>query len=130
MTATDELRRLLNERGVNYEGETDEDGWAFTRWHGFDDTGWLAVSDEQCGLLDLRGRYLFTPAQAIAATLVAGTCEDLGGTDANGRDVFNCSGCGCVLSLYDIDGSNNLCTSFIFDYPRFCPECGARVVRP
>lgn len=69
MTATDELRRMLDERGVEYEDETDEDGWAFTRWHGFDDTGWLAASDELCGLLDLRGRYLFTPEQAIEATL-------------------------------------------------------------
>lgn len=57
----------------------------------------------------------------------ARTCKDLGGTDANGGPVFNCSECGCVLSLYDEDGANTLCTSFTFDYPRFCPECGARV---
>jgi len=56
------------------------------------------------------------------------TCNDLGGTGANGEQVFNCSKCGCVLSLYDRDGSNNLCTSFVHDYPRFCPECGRRVV--
>lgn len=55
-------------------------------------------------------------------------CHDLGGTGANGEQVFNCDKCGCVLSLYDRDGSNNLCTSFVFDYPRFCPECGAEVV--
>lgn len=66
-------------------------------------------------------------AQAIAATVGARTCKDLGGTDANGGPVFNCSECGCVLSLYDADGANTLCTSFTFDYPRFCPECGARV---
>lgn len=57
-----------------------------------------------------------------------GTCQDLGGTGANDEQVFNCSECGCVLSLYDRDGSNNLCTSFVFDYPRYCPECGRRVV--
>jgi hypothetical protein len=61
------------------------------------------------------------------ATVGARTCKDLGGTDANGGPVFNCSECGCVLSLYDAQGANTLCTSFIFDYPRFCPECGARV---
>ena len=78
-TATEVLRRMLDERGVEYEGETEEDGWAFTRWHGFDDTGWLAASDGVCGLLDLRGRYLFTPEQAIAATLgpkVTGNTSD------------------------------------------------------
>ncbi len=58
----------------------------------------------------------------------SGTCQDLGGTGANDEQVFNCSECGCVLSLYDRDGSNNLCTSFIFDYPRYCPECGRKVV--
>lgn len=61
------------------------------------------------------------------ATVGARTCKDLGGTDANGGPVFNCSECGCVLSLYDEQGANTLCTSFTFDYPRFCPECGARV---
>lgn len=62
-----------------------------------------------------------------AATVGVGTCKDLGGTGANGEDVFNCSECGCVLSLYDGEGVNTLCTSLIHDYPRFCPECGARV---
>lgn len=66
--------------------------------------------------------------QAIAATLGAGTCHDLGGTGANDEQVFNCSECGCVLSLYDSDGTNTLCTHFIYDYPRYCPECGRKVV--
>jgi hypothetical protein len=56
------------------------------------------------------------------------TCKDLGGTGANGEDVFNCSECGCVLSLYDGEGVNTLYTSFIYDYPRFCPECGKRII--
>ena len=56
------------------------------------------------------------------------TCHDLGGVDENGEQVFNCSECGCVMSLYDSDGSSVLCTSFIFDYPHFCPACGARAV--
>ena len=57
-----------------------------------------------------------------------GTCHDLGGTGANGEQVFDCSECGCVLSLYDRDGTNTLCTHFICDYPRYCPECGRKVV--
>lgn len=57
-----------------------------------------------------------------------GECTDNGGTDENGNQVFNCSECGCVLSLYDSDGMNNLCTSFVYDYPRYCPECGRRIV--
>lgn len=130
MSATDELRAMLDKRGVEWTNPNSCLRDEMTSWvaNGFDYDA-FEVPD---GTLVLTAAYQddLTPEQAIAATLGAGTCEDLGGTDANGRDVFNCSRCGCVLSLYDIDGSNNLCTSFIFDYPHFCPECGARVVRP
>ncbi len=56
------------------------------------------------------------------------TCHDLSGTGANGEQVFHCSECGCVMSLYDLDGANVLCTNHVFDYPRYCPNCGAEVV--
>ena len=72
-------------------------------------------------------RNLDAIEQAIAATVGAGTCKDLGGIGADGEVVFNCSECGCVLSVFDKDGMNNLCTSFIYDYPRFCPNCGRRI---
>ena len=55
------------------------------------------------------------------------TCDDIGNV-AEGGNEFHCSECGCVLQVYDDAGCNNLCTSFVFDWPRFCPECGAKVV--
>ena len=55
-------------------------------------------------------------------------CDDLGGVDYSGKPVFHCSKCSCVMSLYDSEGINTLCTNFICDYPRFCPECGSKVV--
>lgn len=115
MSATDELRRLLDERGVDYEGETDEDGWAFTRWHGFDDTGWRALSDELCGLLDLRGCHLFTPEQAIAATLGGGTCMNMEETDA---EWFSCSECNIELRVHEPFSAFSI---------HYCPNCGRRV---
>ena len=130
MTATDDLRRLLDERGVewrrtpHYSSESQDNETVF-EGNGIE---WYA-NDHLNGRLGLRAvRYEVTPEQAIDATLGRGTCHDLGGIGANGEQVFNCSECHCVLSLYDRDGSNNLCTSFIFDYPRYCPECGRRVV--
>jgi hypothetical protein len=57
-----------------------------------------------------------------------GDCHDAGGTDENGQQVFNCDACGCVLSLYHRDGTNTMCTHFIYDYPRYCPACRRRVV--
>ena len=122
MNASEELRRMLDECGVEW--------WP------------LGSNMTECVIDGIRykfrqvGRGLIvstctegtvTPEQAIAATLGRGECHDNGGTGANGEQVFNCSECGCVLSLYDRDGSNNLCTSFIFDYPRYCPECGRKV---
>lgn len=68
-----------------------------------------------------------TPEQVVDVFVGEETCKDLGGIGADGEQVFHCSECGCVLALYDKEGNNNLCTSFIFDYPRFCPECGARI---
>lgn len=117
MTATDELRRLLDERGVEWEA-----------WNDYitvvpPSTHYLEVSNGTLCVAIVDA----TPERAVAATLGPGTCRDLGGTGANGEQVFNCSECGCVLSLYDRDGSNNLCTSFVFDYPRYCPECGRKV---
>lgn len=128
-SATEELRRLLDERGVEWWNE-------FAAMHRsnythFEPDGGMFVDVwEQDGKLGIEAHtdYRFTPEQAIAATLGRGECQDLGGTGANDEQVFNCSECGCVLSLYDRDGSNNLCTSFIFDYPRYCPECGRKVV--
>lgn len=56
---------------------------------------------------------LFTPDQAIAATLGPGTCHDTWDTDLTGRLRFQCSECGAV-SLEIV--------------PRFCPNCGRKVV--
>lgn len=123
MSASDELRRLLDERGVEWRDSSDENVLHMTWndmecWFNEFPDGWTAWGMAKRG----------TPEQAIDATLGRGTCRDLSGTGANGEQVFKCSECGCVLSLYDRDGSNNLCTSFIFDYPRYCPECGRKVV--
>ena len=129
-SATEELRRLLDERGVEWRRTPHYSSESRDNETVFEGTGieWYA-NDHLNGRLGLRAvRYEVTPEQAVAATLGPGTCRDLGGTGANGEQVFNCSECGCVLSLYDRDGSNNLCTSFVFDYPRYCPECGRKVV--
>lgn len=124
-SATEVLRRLLDERGVEYEGETDEDGWAYTRWHGFDDTGWLAASDELCGLLDLRGRYLFTPEQAIAATLGSFNCTDDERTNGTCRNVaddgFECSECKSWWT-----GPRDTKPPMLWGF-KYCPNCGRRI---
>jgi hypothetical protein len=124
--ATGKLLALLEERGVTPKMIPFElDAIA---WQG-DICKWVAVydEDEEAFAVAVYENYL-SAEQAIVATLGSGTCDDLGGIGANGKEVFHCSKCGCILSLFDSDDMNTLCTSFICDYPRFCPECGRKVV--
>lgn len=71
MTATDELRALLDERGVEWEDFDGEPTWA-----GGD--GRMYYARQEFTFAGLTGNvtvYHLTPAQAIAATLGLGTCR-------------------------------------------------------
>lgn len=118
---------MLDERGVEWRKPSPEYWVLLGMPEGDSSTivGELSIEEAIDGTLVI---WNATPEQAIEATLGRETCHDLGGTDSNGQQVFKCDKCGCVLSLYDRDGVNTLCTRFVFDYPRFCPECGRKVV--
>ena len=76
MSATDELRKLLDERGVEHEDKHTElvpdiSGWDSTWWQGIAGMTFLAIEDKTCGregCVYINGTHL-TPEQAIAATL-------------------------------------------------------------
>ena len=116
MTATDELRRLLDERGVEYH--IDFDG--STEWES--STGDYS-SGVDCGDGKLVFTGCLTPAQAIEATLGRGTCYDVGDSTR-----FVCSECGCSLDLSDLDGEPTMWVKDMADTPNFCPNCGREVV--
>lgn len=112
MTATDRLRALLDERGVEWE-EAGYDSVAATFWY---DNGSFPVTaidgTDDCpeGMVSL-GAFL-PPEQAVEATLGRGTCHARNDEDTCGHDV--CSECGFVWpDDYSI---------------RYCPNCGRRVV--
>lgn len=120
MTATDELRRLLDERRVEW-GNVRNDGSEseyLTEWQ-FDDYESRAIAVEWAvgsGLSVEIRRYRLTPEQAIAATLGAGTCRyEL----KDGR--FVCSNCGRSTWAYEGKGDP-------LSPPNFCPNCGKRIV--
>lgn len=113
MTATDELCRLLEERGEQYIRHSD----GMVTWRYYSDPH--SAVEALDGTLQVTG---LTPEQAIAATLGAGTCcmeERHGG--------WYCTGCGEMVGTCDasselfIDGN----AVSIWNY---CPICGARVV--
>lgn len=108
MTATDELRRMLDERGVEWWESANLLGCIFTRWHS------PLFGDEVCAMengeegLVLFNHYM-SPTQAIEATLGRGTCKDV----AIEGEWFECSECGTVKQLI---------------HPHYCPNCGRKVV--
>lgn len=117
MNTDDELRAMLDERGVNWNyGIT---GAATTKFraNGVDLT-FMSMRD---GLVCTT---ILTPAQAIAATLGAGTChaiisDNLTESDGMGDAWADCSECGHLLFVLTDPNS---------EPPNFCPNCGRRVV--
>ena len=109
MTATDELRRLLDERGVEYETYIEQlTGFEHVEWR-FGENGsadfnlefgepWLAMSG-----------VVSDPAKAIEATLGRGTCRVV----SKPSDMWECE---CGKAWWH--GGE----------PNFCPNCGREVV--
>ena len=108
MTATEELRRMLDERGVEWERGLPTE----TIVREPIDALYVERPD---GRMHVYFRSYLTPEQAIAATLGRGTCHI---TD-NGPwgYPYVCSECG---ASFDADVNNGE-----FNY---CPNCGARCV--
>lgn len=112
MSAIDELCRMLDERGVEYEG-----GERSLRWR--DRYGIMMqafpLANGELGM----GVWSCTPEQAIAATLGAGTCHLIDTQFPTGDDSYfkTCSGCGFwIYNRYN------------WEKTRFCPHCGRKVV--
>lgn len=111
MTATDELRRLLDERGVEWlEGSPNK-----TKWHvggiEFVATNAWPRNDATRTKMVVHAMYP-TPEQAVEATLGRGTCEMEYVPDWMG---WHCKSC------------DNLRQGLRDQKPRYCPNCGRKV---
>lgn len=101
-SATERLRALLDERGVEHY-----DGIESTLWLK-DEHGYRASADEVSGGM-MQLVWGASPEQAVAATLGPGTCHKVWRRDGYGF----CSECG-----HNITGR----------WAVYCPNCGRRVV--
>ena len=115
MTATDELRRLLDERGVpwmchGYENHT----W----WAGVGGIGWHAEERPSVNGLYVKIEAALTHAQAIAVTLGAGTCRLKRAQWDDGTCTWGCICTACDAHLEHETGIGY----------NFCPNCGRKVV--
>ena len=124
MTATDELRRLLDERGVEWQ----DTGKRLTVGNGVripiqteyeQSCGgrWSTVTEALSGTLNVNN---LTPEQAIYATLGRGTCQ-IETTESwlPAERYHRCKHCGAFFAVLDASGDIPPCV---------CPNCGAKVV--
>ena len=123
MTATDELRRMLDERGVEWDELSNKEGDRITRWK---DANGRYVSALDCGETQYFADFYWGPTaqQAIEATLGRGTCHDEGDPGD-----FCCSECG-VRMFTDTSDTYTMIASdghTIIKHPNYCPNCGRRV---
>ena len=117
-TATERLRALLDERGVEWEDMSirpyactswrDPDGEPCTALEGADD-----IPDGK-----LSAQALLTPEQAIAATLGSGTCELVNAAEDLGDGTSSCMCFECGYTALDD----------WWDEFNYCPNCGRKVV--
>lgn len=114
-SATDELRRMLDERGVEWWEGWDKD---LTCYDGANGVRYIA--DVTLGEMFFRSMLPVTPAQAVEATLGRGTCKlpetrvDHGSIEYNGVTEWRrCSVCGEEVLACPAN---------------FCPNCGREVV--
>lgn len=128
MTATDELRRMLDERGVKYSYECVTEGTLFVVTR---DVRIYYILAREKGF-EVWSNWL-TPEQAIAVTLGSCNCSDNCTNsertetcyDTGESRIFHCSECGLGLDDVFIDDEEYYPFA---DFPRFCPNCGAKVV--
>lgn len=112
MSAIDELRKLLDERGVKWDGKTYKEA---TFWN--DDINMAVASEGIDGKLWVSQNL--TPAQAVEATLGRGECHNVGYYLDQTR--FYCSAC-------DYNGWVKHAADGVDRIPAYCPNCGRKVV--
>ena len=113
-SATERLRAMLDERGVEYEAP--HAGFTIVRTDNAVCKFYETLEEPERGVFAVVTTDWLTPEQAIAATLGFGECSNL----ADEAGWFECSSCGAEASV-EWRGSG-------YGVPRFCPNCGRKVV--
>lgn len=123
MSATEELRRMLDERGVEWT-ESDSKYVKETCWPFMGELTAMFVEFDNGETRFSCDHWCFTPEQAIAATLGGGECEMVtSGTPCDGNTDKACTSCGAYNIGEYYDGNSHIAVA------KFCPECGKAVKR-
>lgn len=120
MTATEELRALLEELGVRWTDHGCENSlW----WKGFDGVRWHAENRHCVDGWCVKVEAVITPAQAVEATFGRGECKMQLRDDIRGhayQDTYECSECGEQVTRETYMGES--------EPPHYCHGCGRKVV--
>ena len=116
-TATERLRELLDERGVEWWKPVQMEGSEYTRWHDANGMEWTTSEIHVSRKLRI-GASFITPEQAIDATLGRGTCHLINAADDLGVGTSSCMCFECGYTALDE----------WWDEFNFCPRCGRKVV--
>lgn len=133
MSATEELRRLLDERGVEWMPSV-FDPQHETFYSVENGVGFIVTEFPEIGRMSLACDMRITPEQAIDATLGRGTCHNISKVmDKHGQARFACSECGAWIDsrmLWNPECRNGE-SPWVKDCKlNFCPNCGRRIVEP
>ena len=115
-TATDELCRLLDERGVEWETNETATGIKHIIWRLSESSWWDWYEDSSTGWL-AGWQQCTAPEYAIEATLGRGECRNR----ARRPQTFWCDQCDCAVEGW-VDVGGTLINGF-----RYCPNCGRKV---
>lgn len=121
MTATDDLRRMLDERGVKWTRS------CYSGMRYLENTKWPIASSNPIKFTeysDGQTKLIIdnaTPEQAIAATLERGECEIETTENWLPAEMYHrCKHCGAFFAVLDASGDIPPCV---------CPNCGRKVKR-
>ena len=120
MSATDELRAMLDKRGVK---------WLPIAWNPKRETFYHAANgvgfcaDEYTDGVKIYTDATITPEQAVEATLGRGECHDEGTFHSWGY--FTCSNCKVVVPVEAVREAPSIGKVVPIS---FCPNCGRKVV--
>lgn len=124
MSATERLRELLDERGIEWWSKPRLVVGGVEKGTEFDaaDGRWVCAIEALDGTICVSH---LTPEQAVTVTLGAGTCHD----KCSRFNAWVCSECGAtVLLMFDDYDEPSYSVDGVADVPHFCPNCGRRVI--
>lgn len=139
-SATEKLRRLLDEHGVEHKDFFDQ-----TWWEDSDGAAYIAVEtrplDNNNPSTKLMLKRTATPEQAIAATFGSCNCSDNCSSNCSNSERTGkchieeryggwfCTGCGELVGTCDT--ASELCMDGnAIELWNYCPNCGAKVIEP